>query len=43
MILHARYLRPLGYKGSGMFDDSASYSHQLVEETTWLKKKKSKF
>ena len=27
MILHARYLRPLGYKGSGMFDDSASYSH----------------
>lgn len=27
MILRTRYMRPLGYKGSGMFDDSPSYSH----------------
>ena len=26
MILLTRYLRPLGYKGSGMFDNSASYT-----------------
>lgn len=27
MILLTRYMRPLGYKGSGMFVDSPSYSH----------------
>lgn len=27
MILLTRYLLPLGYKGSGMYDDSSSYSH----------------
>lgn len=26
MILLARYMRPMGFKHSGMFDDSASYS-----------------
>lgn len=25
MILLARYMRPMGFKHSGMFDDSASY------------------